>query len=447
MANFYVRSTDGNNSDNGSTWALAKQTLAGAASASAAGDTIFVSQSHNYSVSGSISVTFPGTASNPTRVICGSDAAEPPASTADTGKETNINTTATYSFQGSAYCYGLVTELAPTLGAGNLYYMVAGDGGAQVFEKCTSIINTANTSSGVFIGTGSPTVETSFTGKEHTFIFGHASQGLNLLPACSVTLIGGKIDATSAAITDFVAAALSDTVDFTVVGFDFSSAASTLNIIKNAGQASGKVLLRGCKMPSSWSGSLVASGPSNPGFRASMYNCDSADTHYRLLIHTAAGTIRDETTLVRSGGATDGTTSISWKMTTNTTANNTVNPLVSDDMAVWNTSVGSSITVTVEILHDSATNLKDNEVWLEVDYLGTSGVPLTTVTSDKAAVLATAADQATSSVTWTTTGLTNPNKQKLGVTFTPQEYGFIRARVCLGKASYTVYTDSEMTIT
>lgn len=121
--------------------------------------------------------------------------------------------------------------------------------------------------------------------------------------------------------------------------------------------------------------------------------------------------------------------------------------LDSPEIVRWNETVGSAITATIEILHDSATNIQDDEIWMEMQYLGTSGVPLSLFVDDAAAdYLATPADQADSSASWTTTGMTNPNTQKLSVTFTPQEKGFIHAVVKLAKASYTVYVDPKITV-
>jgi len=116
-------------------------------------------------------------------------------------------------------------------------------------------------------------------------------------------------------------------------------------------------------------------------------------------------------------------------------------------MVVWNDAVGSSQTVTCEILHDSVTNLQDDEVWLETEYLGTSGFPLSLFANDRMAdILATPADQAASSETWTTTGLTNPNKQKLVTTQTPQEKGWYRCRVVVAKPSYTLYACPKLAV-
>lgn len=189
-----------------------------------------------------------------------------------------------------------------------------------------------------------------------------------------------------------------------------------------------------------------------PAQRVSMYNCDSADTNYRLWIETYAGNIKSETTIVRTGGASDGTTTVSWKMASSANANSTTIPLMSDEVVRWNDTVAAAVTATVEVVHDSqgagtGAAFTNEEVWLEVMYLGTSGVPLGSfVSNTKADVLATAADQPTSTATWTTTGLTTPVKQKLSVTFTPQEKGYIHARVYLGKASKTLYVDPKITV-
>jgi hypothetical protein len=42
--------------------------------------------------------------------------------------------------------------------------------------------------------------------------------------------------------------------------------------------------------------------------------------------------------------------------------------------------------------------------------------------------------------------LTNPNAQKLAVTFTPQQAGYIHCRVMVAKASATYYVDPMATL-
>jgi hypothetical protein len=215
----------------------------------------------------------------------------------------------------------------------------------------------------------------------------------------------------------------------------------------NSTSGNARLLVRNCKLPASWSGS-IGFGTPGPGSVFELYNCDSADTNYRLEKKTEFGTITHETTVVKTGGASDGTTTLSWKMVSNADAEWNHQTLDSPEIVKWNETTGSSVTVTVDIIHDSVTNITDQQIWLEVQYLGTSGRPLSLFVDDAAAdYITAAADQTDSSSTWTTTGLTNPNTQKLNVTFTPQEKGFIHAVVKLAVASKTVYIDPELVVT
>lgn len=201
-----------------------------------------------------------------------------------------------------------------------------------------------------------------------------------------------------------------------------------------------------CKLGSSVT-LTTGSSPGQGGSVVRLVNCDSADTNYRYEYQAYQGSIVNETTIVRTSGASDGTTPVSRKMVSNANAK-FYSPLVDsfDDIIIWNETTGSSKTLTIEVVSDGVT-FKDDELWLEVEYLGTSGFPLSSLAHDrKTNPLASGTNQDTSSVTWTTTGLSSPVKQKLVATFTPQEKGPIRARVMLAKASSTVYIDHKPTL-
>lgn len=206
----------------------------------------------------------------------------------------------------------------------------------------------------------------------------------------------------------------------------------------------GRYLFENCKLGSSVS-LTTGSNAGQGGVQAHLINCDSGDTNYRYAKHCYQGDITSETTIVKSSGASDGTTSLARKMVSSANSK-FFSPLESDPIVTWNETTGSSITATVEIVNDGST-LTDAEIWLEVEYLGTSGFPLSLFAHDRSSdILATAANQTSSSVTWTTTGLGSPVKQKLTVTFTPQEKGVVKARVMLAKASQTVYFDPVVSL-
>lgn len=432
MANIYVRSTDGSDADDGSTWALAKATITGATAIDAAGDTVFISQSHSQSQAGALTFSIAGTRASPSRLLCGNDAAEPPTALA-TGAIATITGASAFdsSFSGYFYAYGI--EFRAGSGAVNAGFNLGSINSDQTFEDCVFYFVTTGTS-------GSRTLN-NLRLIRPTFRFSAAGQFF--LISNKTAIEGGLVHASSTSPTTLFQ--LQGAAQSSIRGFDFTNLSSSFNLFSSFSYYKCNVI--DCKLPASWTGGLVSAALTQPQARVALYNCDSGDTNYKLRIAACYGEISDETTLVRSGGASDGVTGIAWKFVTNADAEFSLNTLDSDEIVRWNETTGSSITVTVEILHDSVTNLKDDEIWLEVEYLGTSGVPLGSFVDDaKADVLATAADQATSSVTWTTTGMSNPNKQKLSVTFTPQEKGFIHTTVKLAKASYTVYVCPKLDV-
>lgn len=441
MANIYVRSTDGADADNGSTWALAKASLAGASAIDAAGDTVFVSQVHNESSASTQTCSWAGTRASPVRVLCGNDGAEPPTALATTGKMTTTGLS-NIVWNGFTYTYGVIFQP----GSGNnatLFSACNTNGDWQIFEQCSFLFVTTQGATGFSTATGT---NCKCTLINCTFRFGSVANGISVNGNFHIN--GGSVLSGGTNITTFLRGYNANGVVALVENFDLSNLSTTL-VLSAAPATSAIVTFRNCKLPASWAGSLSAAMAS--AGRVSMYNCDSGNTNYRLWIEDYCGNIKSETTRVKSGGATDGSTHISWKMVSSTAASYAVQPLYSDPIAVWTTagsgSPTGSKTATVEILHDSATNLKDDEVWLEVGYLGTAGSYVGSIATDaKASPVATAVDQDASSVTWTTTGLANPNKQKLVVSFTPEREGFIYCRVALAKASKTIYVDPIATV-
>src|SRR3990167_3738834 len=437
MANIFVRSTDGNDADDGTTWALADATLTGAAAADSAGDVIWVSQVHAESTAGSISFNWAGTAAAPTRVICGDDAAEPPTALATTATVTATGSAIMSISSGADYLFVYGITFNSGTGASSSQIALNQNTGRQVYENCNFNLGTTEATS---------------------IIIGNNSTGITRLVNCGLQFSatsqsmqnnGGKLELSGgsvladAAITTFTT--LGAGAHLYANGFDFSNCAAAMNICANT-SLNVNVKLRNCKMPASWSGSVNSSTPGSSS-TFELFNSDSADTNYRLQKKTEFGEVTHETTIVGGAGATDGTTAISWKMVSNADAEWNHQTLDSPEIVRWNETTGSAITATIEIVHDSVTNITDQQIWMEVQYLGTSGTPLSLFVDDAAAdYITAAADQADSTASWTTTGLTNPNTQKLNVTFTPQEKGFIHAVVKLAQASKTVYVDPKITV-
>ena len=435
MSNIYVDSNATGGAD-GTTWADAFTTLAAAAAVDSAGDIIWVAHDHSESTAAAVTLDWAGTEASPTRIICAnSSSGEPPSTLATTAVvSTTGASTITISNQASTSIYvrGIIFNSGDSTNSSDINF-IGSTTSFGFFENCAFNLLGNNTGSDWFSTGRCRFMECSFSAL-------HSGSNFNMglftgFQKCSIG--SGTLSATLLV--------LATNEQIFMEGFDLSNLPSDFNFCSNTGSGTG-VIVRNCKLPSSWSGDLNASVVGRDSVE-SLHNSDGSDTNYRLIAGTPFGKTRSETTLVRTGGASDGTTTISWKMVSNDDAEWNHQTLDSPEIVQWNDTVGSAITATIEILHDSATNLQDDEVWLEVQYLGTSGFPLSLFVDDAASdYVATPADQTTSSATWTTTGMTNPNKQQLAVSFTPQEKGFIHAVVKLAKASYTVYVDPLITV-
>ncbi len=442
MTDRYVRSTDGSDADSGLTWALADATLGASATADSAGDRIFLSQVHAETQATSNTLTSSGVISSPVQILCGNDIAEPPATLATTA---TVSTTGAsdININGHFYAYGIIFTAGDGLSAA-IFRIGNSAGDSQYYENCSFRLGGSNSANRIYVVNASGSNPPLVKWKNVTVRFAGAAQAISVNGGF-FEWEGGSIAAGGTNVTSLITSSTSGAATALISGVDLSGLSSTANLVALA--LSGlTVIFRNCKLPASWSGAL-ATGTRFAAFRAEMHNCDNADTNYRIQIADFAGDLVQETTIVRTSGASDGTTALAWKMSSSANCNFYSGRFASPEIVKWNDAVGSSLTATIEIVHDSVTALNDDEVWLDIQYLGTSGIPLSLFATDtKADVLASATAQTSSSVTWTTTGITNVNKQKLVVTFTPQEKGFIHARIIMGKASYTIYVDPLLTV-
>ena len=407
-------------------WSAAHKLLQNAASWTAAGDTIWVSHQHaqTHTGGGQITVSFPVLYPR-VNVICVNDGAAPPTASAASATMTG-SSVAGIRFVGNHYTYGIGFSTG-------LQFLP--DTGDQIFDSCSFASTSSSASTPLAIQTETlvelrnvtlshastlpPAAWVSFEGSGSRFNWydsPSALGGSGNTPDCFLNVAGYCLA--------------------TIDGVDLSGFGTNPLIGSSLGFFC-DVLFQRCKL-----GSATDSFSWSSGGRGvvRLYDSSSGDNHYLALSGCPNGSERTETTIVRTGGATNGTTPHSRKLTSSGYAT-FVHPLESEWIAYWNETVGSPVTITVEIVTDGVT-LTDKEAWLEVEAKTVSGSTQSTYTDDRAAtIMASASNQTSSSVSWTTTGLSSPVKQKLEVTVTPQEKGVIRARVCLAKISTTLYFD------
>lgn len=427
-------------------WSFSTIYMDYAASAMAAGDTLYVSNAHSESVASAITINTQGTLVSPSRVLCVVEA-NPPTALSDTATVTTTGANGIV-FEGTHLIHGVNFVAGNSNVSGiNIHFSSLGTGGSQFYRECSFNLLNGNANSRIYVGSGSSQLERIVRWENCDIAFSEFRQFIQVAGATFQWLGGGTLVGTSTPTGNGLVGCY-DGGRFgkaDISGVNLSGFASGLVLCTN--QAAIDATYRNVRLPSAWSTSTaITSTPSQLGSKLSLYNCDSVDTNYELSILRYEGTISEEVIVIRAGGANNGTTNLSYKLVSTANAEYPNITLDTPEIVRWNDTIGTPITVSVETLTDNVT-LTNEQCWIEVQYLGTSGFPISSFISDaKADVLTTATNQDTSTATWVTTGITTPVRQRLSVTFTPQERGFLHAVVKLARPSTTVYVDPKITV-
>lgn len=438
MANVYVRSGAAG-AGTGADWANAFLTLAAALTAKAAGDIFYVSEDHAETQASAMTLTAPGTVSNPNQILCVNHAGSVPPVSADLATTATISTTgaSAITMNGFFYCYGIQFQSASSGGAVSANISLSATApNWQTYKSC--VFRVLGTTA-VFLNLAGGTSGTLLD--NCSFKFGSISHGL--LARGKVTWINSPsaIDATGSLPTTLFVLSGSTGVLY-CEGVDFS-AISAKTLCPNLNGSPVNLYFKDCKLPASLTiVSATQTGGLGSG-EATLVRCDSGATNYRNEKHNYAGDQTTETTIIRTGGASDGTTGVAFKVIT--TANSRwADPFTCIPISIWNDVAGSSVTATVCGIWGGGAVPNNDDIWIDVEYLGASGNPQGSfITSSKADILATGSGNPTDASTWG--GSTT--KFKMAVTFTPQQKGQITAYVRCAKASNTFYIDPLVTLT
>lgn len=439
MTDRYVRSLAAGAAD-GTSWADAYLTLAAAVTASAAGDTIYVSEDHAESAGTSVNINSPGTRASPLRIICVDHLGSVPPVSADIRDTAQVTTTSTGNIAFQTNDSAIISEgvIFHASGTGQIY-LANGDRINNKFRNC-SLRLSSGSSQRMNFGSSGSTSANKVVLENTTMQFGHISQ--QVLVGCDLSwkntptaLLGATMPTTFVGFLNDAGASVDlDGVDLSALGSGKTLFASS------ADATAASVRLSDCKIDAAVT---ISAAPANRGtVRIDGVRIAGDGTNYRQFRYRYDGTLTEETTIVRTGGASNGTTTIAWKIVTNADAEWSF-PFESLPIAIWNDTTGASVTATVEGIWGGGAVPNNDEVWLEVQYLGDASSPQASFANDsKADVLATGAAQTSSAESWggSTTAF------KLGVTFTPQQKGWILARVMCAKPSDTFYIDPKVTL-
>ena len=469
MATIYCRFSDGDDANAGTGgWSDAKKTLSAAVTAAGTDGLVYLAKSHAETyTSGTFSVTGPtGKTDKPCRIISVDDTGDPePPTVAQAGASLeNITTAATTTqFLGHLYVRGLTVKFGLSGANSGLRIGYTTSCQYQRWDNCTFECKSSVLNTYLDIGYNQ---NSHFEFNDCTWYFPNSASPSYEVRACTVVFNNCTWTDDQTGGRDLFL--YSYHFNMTFVGCDFSGMSTGRDFFQPGYQSGllSQAKFINCKMPSSGA-ALFSSAPTLFNNRASLENSSSGDNHYEIQVWDYYGDLVESTAVYRTNGAKyDGTNGLSWFISTSANAEWPHLEFRSPEIVAWNDTVGSSITATVHLVHDVNAaagqgsggspdyDFSDQEVWLEVQYQGTSGAPMTVFKSESFAAdrtadtIGTGADQTDdASEGWTTTGLTTPKKQKLTMSFTPSEIGWVHARVCVGVASKEVYVCPKLELT
>jgi hypothetical protein len=157
------------------------------------------------------------------------------------------------------------------------------------------------------------------------------------------------------------------------------------------------------------------------------------------------GNLVTETTIVRTSpaGASDGTTPVSWKIVTDANARWQI-PFESLPITVWSDTTGAK-TVSIYGYWDNASVPNNDDIWIEAEYLGSAGSPVSSfASSGKASFLAANAAIPSDTSTWG--GGDTTTRFKMSASLTTAMKGPITVTVKAASASKTFYIDPKIEV-
>lgn len=449
MATIFVSSVDGDNADDGSTWSLAKATVAGALAIASSGDVIKVSHVHAYTASAAITWTMPTGNIAIISVDRSNGDAYLAGATESIGAATNlfsftvVEGSSLYS-RGITFNSGTVNntlcriEMVPTASANALVE----------FVNCTFDVKSANAFTQLNLGASTSGGSRSLVFKliSCSFITSGSRAGSMIgLGDCNVEIVDPTFSTTGATkpTSLFAARNIADNMTLLIRDGDLTGyAVSGGSYFLVTSIAAGHIVGENLKLSAT---PALVGGTWNPGESdISLRNCDTGHGITSFDYLNAYGTLTDSVSVYADSSAAFAGVGVSWTITTTSICSE--NTPFYLPLAIWGTTLTSQ-TASVEIVADNATSLTDREFWLELSYPASGSFTNYAVGNDRNTVpfLGTPVDQASSSVSWTGTGgYSNLNKQKAEVAFTAADVGLIKGKVAIAKASVTLNVDPRL---
>lgn len=443
MATYYVFSgAAGTNA--GTSWTNAYTAFASAVTAATtAGDIILVHKTHQENLGANTTYTF---LADVLVVSVDKDASDALAAMGEGGWIGSASAARTVTLNGAfkVLLYGMTFR-----GHGASLTTNNTDGGQFALEFCKFWITNTGASGNVIFGAANINCWTRLLNCE----IKHArttNGSWSTLVGGRLEMLGGSIIAASTSTAAVFAEVGSSNAGTNILcqGVDMSGIAASQTLVGSMARAYTEVRFIQCKLPAT-AARMATQTPANlSSAHVWLHDCDTGDTHGIFEYRNALGSIETNSSIYYATGAAGQ----SWKVTTTSNASYS-SPFCTPWIDWYNTGT-SAITPRLEILRDgSATAYTEAEVWAEFTTKTEAGSVLSTVTSTRQALADRVAGTTASDVaagaglgSWTGESGTAWAGKLQSASVTPDEVGYLRARVCVGLASVSgsLYVDPQI---
>ena len=353
---------------------------AGLAAPTALGDDIYIAADHVEPVSATaITYTSVGTVSIPCNIYVADHTVAlvggaPPAS-ALIHTPTVLISTSGASGLTMAGIVGICEGLIFSSGSGaNLAHIIFS--GAWYLKNCNCILNNTSTTSTIR-PTGTSAVRTVWDNVSVSFLISNqniANQGGEFTWKNSVALLASSV------VPSLGLFGVGNAGITTLRGVDLTNITTAQELTAAGVTAVSTMTLIGCKEPTGWGSANRAPLQTLDTLTVVGERVDTGAINYTKYKEDFYGTQTTDITVTRTGGATDGTTLQSWKIDTTTKGKaKPTRPFRSTAIAIWNDVTGTNRVVT--IFGRGAGVPVAGDLWLEVEYMGSTASPLATVVS------------------------------------------------------------------
>jgi hypothetical protein len=435
MADRYVNPAVGASGTGGS-WAQAYKTLKEATDAAAAGETIYFANGTADVIGADTTYTL----ANGVRVISTSDTTNSPPTTYATGATVSTTTgNVDVTINGVGCFYGVNITLGDATDA-NTIVIGSATNSAITFDSCAFTFGGSGTAS--LFGSGvTNDVASTLVCRNCSWSWGNSANRLRLRSS-SARFIG----------CDFSAGATHPTTLFNCVTYVVGAGSveiiacdlSDISTVFDGAPVGGWY---GYISQSKLKASATIFAPTNYGYGdVYVYDSSDGDSHVHVAHYNYEGSTVCSTSVYCNDNIAD--SNLSWVVSSTANASRAT-PYKSPWLDVYHEGT-SAITPYLECLRSgSTTAYKESELWSEWLVKATSGSTRATLYSNELGPLATTGNNESSSKgasDWTGEHASDNWYGKLqpNAAVTPAEAGHIRARVCLGVASSTVYVDPQI---